>query len=216
MAKQVVLSVGTKRGLFLLKSGPSRKKWSIEGPFLKGWAVPYAMIDTRGTPRVHAAASHFTFGTNTLSGDIAGKKFTPAETPPAFPKLNPKAAEFVEQYGLDKADRIWTIEPGHAKEKKTLFAGTAPAGLFRSDDLGKHWAPVEGLNNHPTRADWNPGAGGQCLHSIQVDPEDKNRMYAAISAAGSFRTDDGGKSWKPINSRVAGYVGAPEDSDVGT
>jgi hypothetical protein len=216
MAKQVVVSVGTKRGLFLLRSNGGRKRWSIDGPLLKGWTVNYAMVDTRGKPRIHAAAQSFTFASNTLSGDIAGKKFEPATTPPAFPKLNAKAAEFVEKYGLDKADRLWVIAPGHEKEKKVLWAGTAPAGLFRSEDSGKSWAPVDGLNDHPTRADWSPGAGGQCLHSIQVDSADPKQMYVAISAAGSFRTDDGGANWKPINTCVAQYVGAPKESDVGT
>ena len=75
---------------------------------------------------------------------------------------------------------------------------------------------MTGLNRHKTRKDWSPGAGGQCLHSIQVDPHDPNRMWAAISAAGAFRTDDGGASWKPINSCVASYVGAPKQTEVFT
>ena len=94
--------------------------------------------------------------------------------------------------------------------------GTAPAGLFRSEDRGKTWEPVESLNKHKTRKDWQPGAGGQCLHSIQVDPHDARRMWVAISAAGTFRTDDGGTTWTPINSCVASYVGAPEQSEVFT
>jgi photosystem II stability/assembly factor-like uncharacterized protein len=112
--------------------------------------------------------------------------------------------------------RIWLIEPGPAREKKVLYAGTAPAGLFRSEDRGVSWEPVESINRHRTRKDWAPGAGGQSLHSIQVDPTDPDRMYVAISAAGSFRTDDGGKRWKPINTSVAKYVGAPEETTVGT
>lgn len=216
MAKKVVLSVGTKRGLFLLESNSRRKKWEVRGPFLKGWSVPYAMIDTRGTPRLHAAASSHTFSATTLSADIAGKKFTPAEKPPEIPELNPKAKKFVDEYGLDASKKIWIIQPGPAKQKKVLYAGTAPAGLFRSEDRGATWEPVKGLNEHESREDWNPGAGGQCLHSIQVDPEEPKRMYAAISAAGAFRTEDGGESWTPINSCVSEYVGAPKESDVGT
>ena len=216
MAKKVILSVGTKRGLFLLESGVGRKRWNVTGPLLKGWTVPYAVIDTRGTPRLHASASSFTYASNTLSADLAKLKFQPAKKPPAFPKLNPKAAKFVKQYGLDASNRIWNITPGPEKQKKVLYAGTAPAGLFRSENAGKSWEPVDGLNKHRTRKDWNPGAGGQCLHSIQIDPHDANRMWVAISAAGAFRTDDGGKKWKPINSCVAGYVGAPKESQVGT
>ena len=216
MAKQVIVSVGTKRGLFLLRSGRGRRRWRVDGPYLKGWSVPYAMVDTRGAPRVHVGATNFTYGSTTLSGDIEGKKFKPAERPPAFPKLNPKAADFVEKYGLDGSQKVWLITAGPERRKKVLYAGTAPAGLFRSEDRGRTWDPVPGLNEHPTRKDWNPGAGGQCLHSLQIDPRDPNRMYAAISAAGAFRSEDAGESWTPINRAVEEYVGAPKESDVGT
>ena len=216
MAKRVILSVGTKRGLFLLESGTGRRRWKITGPLLKGWSVPYAVIDGRGAPRLHAAASSFTFGATTLSTGLARHDFKPAKHPPAFPKLNASAAKFVKQYGLDASNRIWNITPGGERQKKVLYAGTAPAGLFRSEDRGQSWEPVEGINRHKTRKDWSPGAGGQCLHSIQLDPHDDNRMYVAISAAGAFRTDDGGQRWKPINSCVADYVGAPKESKVGT
>lgn len=216
MAKKVILSVGTKRGLFLLESGTGRRRWKVTGPLLKGWTVNYAVVDTRGTPRVHAAASSYTYAATTLSAGLKGLKFQAAKHPPAFPKLNPKAAKFVKQYGLDASNRVWNITPGPAKRKKVLYAGTAPAGLFRSGDGGKSWEPVDGLNRHKTRKDWQPGAGGQCLHSFQVDPHDPDRMYAAISAAGAFRSDDGGARWKPINSCLKGYVGAPKESDVGT
>lgn len=216
MASKVVLSVGTKRGLFLLESNKGRKRWTTKGPFLKGWRVDYAMVDTRGRPRLHVAASHYAHGATTFSADVGGKKFTTTEKPPVPPKLSPKHAKLAKEWGIDTTKRVWLIAPGPANKKRTLFAGTAPAGLFRSDDAGKTWQPVDGLNKHKTRKDWAPGAGGMSLHSLQVDPHDGDRMYAAISAAGSFRTDDGGKSWKPINSCVAEYVGAPEQSTVGT
>lgn len=216
MAKRVILSVGTKRGLFLLESTKQRKKWKVSGPHLKGWSVPYAIADTRGTPKLHVSATHYSFGSTAYTADIAGKKFTAATKPPEYPDLNRKAAKFVKQYGLPNPKQIWIITPGHESQKKTLFAGTSPAGLFRTDDNGKTWEPVEALNKHRSRKDWNPGAGGQALHSLQVDPDDPSRMYVAISAAGAFRTEDGGAKWKPINSAVADYVGAPKESDVGT
>lgn len=216
MAKRVILSVGTKRGLFLLESSTARRRWKVTGPLLKGWQVPHAVIDTRSTPRLHASASSDTYSPTTLSGTLKKLDLKPAKQAPAFPKLNPKAAKFVKQYGLDASNRIWNITPGPAKQKKVLFAGTAPAGLFRSEDGGQSWEPVPGINAHRTRKDWQPGAGGQALHSIQVDPHDDDRMYVGISAAGAFRTDDGGQRWKPINTCVAGYVGSPKESDVGT
>ncbi len=216
MADKLILCVGTKRGLFLLESNRQRRRWTTRGPFMKGWTVHHAMIDTRGTPRLHVAAENFSFASNAFSGPISGDKLRASEHPPVAPDLNPKARKFARQYGLDMTKRLWLIEPGPAKEKKVLYAGTAPAGLFRSDDGGKGWEPVTAINRHSSRKDWSPGAGGQSLHSIQVDPHDPMRMYVAISAAGSFRTDDGGKRWRPINSAVAKYTGAPEETTVGT
>lgn len=217
MAEKIVLSVGTKRGLFLLESPKRRTKWTIKGPFLKGWAINHAMIDTRSsTPRLHVAATSFTFASSVFSADIAGKKFTGAEKPPIAPKLAPKQQKQAKEWGVDTKERVWTIQPGPANKKRVLYAGTAPAGLFRSEDRGKTWEPVESFNKHKTRKDWSPGFGGMSAHSIQVDPHDPKRMYVAVSAAGVFRTDDAGETWKPINSLVAGYVGAPENSEVFT
>ncbi|GJM44220.1 MAG: glycosyl hydrolase [Gemmatimonadota bacterium] len=216
MADKTILCVGTKRGLFLLESTKQRRKWAVKGPFMKGWTVHHAMIDTRSTPRLHVAAENFSFAANAFSGGLSGTQLKPAEKPPAAPELNPKSKKFAKQHGLDMTKRIWLIEPGPANEKKVLYAGTAPAGLFRSEDRGKSWEAVPGINQHRTRKDWSPGAGGQSLHSIQVDPHDPQRIYVAISAAGSFRTDDGGKRWKPINASVAKYVGAPKETTVGT
>lgn len=216
MADRVIVTVGTKRGLFLFESGRGRGRWNVSGPHLKGWAVNHAVIDTRGAPRLYAAAEHFSFGSNIMSGGITAKRLKPADEPPAAPDLNPKARTFARQYGISTTKRVWIVEPGPAKKKSVLYAGTAPAGLFRTENRGKTWQPVDGLNRHRTRKDWEPGAGGQALHSIQMDPHDAQRMYVAISAAGAFRSDDGGDSWTPINHCVTEYVGAPEDSEVFT
>ena len=216
MAKRVILTVGTKRGLFLLESGLGRKRWKVTGPLLKGWSVGHAMLDTRSAPTLHVGAGHFAFGPSVQSAALRTLKFKAAESMPTFPKLNRKAALFAKKYGLDASPKIWNITPGPTKKTGVLYMGTAPAGLFKSEDKGKTWAPVEGINQHKTRKDWTPGAGGQCLHSIQVDPVDPERMWVAISAAGAFRTDDGGQTWKPINSCVASYVGAPDQSEVFT
>jgi hypothetical protein len=216
MAKRVILSIGTKRGLFLLESGKGRRKWKVTGPLLKGWSVPYAVLDTRSAPRIHVGAAHFAFGPSAQSALLSNLKFKAADRMPKFPKLNPAAAKFAQQYGIDAKPKIWNITPGPASRKKVLYMGTAPAGLFRSEDGGKTWDPVDGINRHRTRKDWTPGAGGQCMHSIQIDPANPDRMWVAISAAGAFRSDDGGKKWKPINNCLAGYVGAPKQSEVFT
>jgi len=205
MADRIVVSAGTKRGLFLLESAKSRASWKISGPHLKGWQIYHAVVDTRATPRLHAAAVSNTFAATTASGDLAGLKFEAAKKPPIPPKLLPNQAKFIKKWNLPSEPRIWHVEPGRASEKGVLYAGTAPAALFRSEDDGKTWAEIKGLSKHPSRKNWTPGAGGLCLHSIQLDPKDPNRMYVGISAAGVFRTDDGGKSWKPVNRGITGF-----------
>lgn len=216
MADRVVVSVGTKRGLFVFESSAKRGNWKMRGPFLEGWQIYHAVLDTRGTPTLHAAASSDVFAATTFAAKLSDAKFTGAKAPPIPPKTLPKHEKAYREYHISKTPRVWHIEPGRAREKNVLYAGTAPAGLFRSEDGGKKWEPVAGLNNHKTRKDWQPGFGGMCLHSIQLDPADPKRMYVAISAAGAFRSDDAGKSWKPINREVAKYKGAPPNPAVGT
>lgn len=216
MADKVVLSVGTKRGLFLMESGSGRQRWKITGPLLKGWPIYHALIDTRGTPRLHVSASSHVYASTAFSSDASGRKLKAATRPPAPPALTAKQRKMCQQWGCSTAERMWIIEPGPARQKRVLYAGTAPAGLFRSEDSGQTWDPIPALNGHRSRKDWSPGFGGMSLHSIQVDAHDPDRMWVAISAAGVFRTEDGGGSWKPINEAVAKHVGAPEDSKIGT
>ena len=216
MADRVIVSVGTKRGLFVFESSAKRREWKQRGPFLGGWHIYHAVLDTRRAPRIHAAAVSDVFASTTFSADFSDAKFTGAKKPPIPPKPLPAQEKFFKQWHISKDPRVWHIEPGRRGEKGVLYAGTAPAGLFRSEDDGKTWEGVAGLNNHPTRKKWMPGFGGMCCHTIQLDPANANRMYAAISAAGAFRTDDGGRTWKPINKAVGKYPGAPKQTDVGT
>jgi hypothetical protein len=216
MADRVVVCAGTKRGLFLLESDKSRSSWRISGPHLKSWQIYHAIVDTRSTPRLHAAAISNTFAATTASGDLAAMKFDAAKKPPIPPKLLPGQAKFIKKWNLPSDPRIWHVEPGRASEKGVLYAGTAPAALFRTEDDGTTWAEVKGLSKHPSRKNWTPGAGGLCLHSILLDPKDSDRMYVGISSAGVFRTDDGGKNWKPANQGITGNDGKVIKDGVGT
>jgi len=216
MADRVVVSVGTKRGLFLLESSAKRDRWTTSGPYLKGWPIFHATVDARGGARIHAAASNEVFGMNTFAADLRGRKFVGAKRAPVPPKLPPPAIKFARKYGISVTPRVWHIEPARPSERGVLYAGTAPAGLFRSDDHGRTWEEIKSLTNHPSRKHWMPGAGGMCLHSIQLDPFNSKRMWIAISAAGAFRTEDGGKSWKSINKAVAKYIGAPKKGEAST
>lgn len=207
MADRVVLCVGTKRGLFVLESDRARSSWNVQGPLLKGWQIYHAVVDTRGTPRVHAAALSNSFAATVASGELSGLKLEASPKPPIPPKLLAGQAKWIKQWNLPADPRIWHVEPGHAKEKGVLYAGTAPAALFRSEDDGRTWKEVKGLSKHPTRKTWTPGAGGLCLHSIQIDPRDPKRMFVGISSAGVFRTDNGGTSWKPVNQGITSFEG---------
>ncbi len=183
MATKLLLLAGTKKGLFCFTSS-DRKKWDRTGPFQTGREINHAIHDAR-TGRLHAASNDAWFGCELVSSPDLGKTWEAAKTNPAFP----------EGSGL-KLERIWHIEPGPAAQPSVLYAGVAPAALFRSDDGGGSWHEVTALTQHPTRAKWHPGAGGLCLHSIIVDPTDAETMFVGISAVGVFRTEDGGGSWR--------------------
>ena len=186
----VAVLVGTRKGLFVLTGDETRREWAIDGPHLTGWEVFHAVRDPRdGT--LHAATNNFVYGATVHRSDDLGKTW-----------------ERTEGLGLPedselKLEKTWHVEPGHASEKGTLWLGGAPGVLFRSDDGGGTWELVRGLFEHPTRDRWQPGAGGMCCHSIQVDPDEPNRLYVGISAAGVFRSEDRGESWTPANKGTA-------------
>lgn len=183
------LLVGTRKGLFLLHGDDSRRGWDVEGPLLKGWEVFHATRDPRDGA-VYVAANNFVYGATVQRSDDGGQTWERSERL-AMPE------------GHDPLKRMWHVEPGHSSQPDTLWAGGDPGVLFRSDDGGKTWEPNRALLEHPTRERWQPGAGGMCCHSIQLDPSDPKRLYVGISAAGVFRSDDGGETWTPANKGVA-------------
>lgn len=186
----VAVLVGTRKGLFVLTSDESRSEWSVEAPQLVGWEVFHAMRDPRdGT--LHAATNHMVYGATTHRSTDLGQTWERAE-----------GIGLPEDSGLTW-EKSWHVEPGHEDQPETLWLGGTPGALFRSDDGGSSWAAVQSLVDHSSRERWNPGAGGLCCHSIQVDPSDPQRLYIAISAAGAFRSDDGGETWEPKNKGVA-------------
>jgi photosystem II stability/assembly factor-like uncharacterized protein len=197
----VLVLAGTRKGLFLLRSDEGRRSWQLEGPLLTGWEVMHATLDPRnGT--IYAATNNFVYGATVHRSTDAGATWERAEE-----------IGLPEDSGLTLA-RAWHVEPGY--EEGTLWLGGDPGALLRSTDGAESFEMVPGLTLHPTRDRWNPGAGGMCCHSISLDSNEPNRIYAAISAAGGFRTDDGGETWSPINKDVAADF-MPEDAprDVG-
>jgi photosystem II stability/assembly factor-like uncharacterized protein len=187
---EFLLSVGTAKGLFLLTSDRSRSKWKVDGPHLPGMEINHAVFDRR-TGNIFATANNPWFGSRVCFSKDFGQSWIDSEQSPSF----------TPESGL-KLDRVWHIEPGREEESGVLYAGVAPAALFRSDDGGSTWQEMKGLTSHPSRERWQPGAGGLCLHTILLDPDNANRMWVGISAVGVFRTLDGGETWETVNKGV--------------
>ena len=192
-AGDVILLVGTMKGLFILRAASSREKWDIGGPYFPGSAVYAAAYDDRdGKKRIWAGPNSMHWGGLLRSTDDFGQTWTnPQEANVKFPEHTGAALK-----------QIWQIAPGRASETNVLYCGVEPAALFKSTDDGQTWSLMEGLWNHPQRERWEPGGGGLCLHTILLDPEEKQRIRIAVSTGGMYVTEDGGATWRPSNKGV--------------
>lgn len=209
--EKVMVMVGTRKGGLIFTSDKDRRKWTASDMLFKGWSMMHMMMDPRDQ-RMHASLTHFVYGPTTQYSDDLGKTWTQSATVPVLtrPSQSGRPAGTVEEAfspdGIpDKPEEMiktWNITPGRVEEPNVLYAGAQPASLFKSTDRGQNWSLIESLYDHPQRGKWNPGAGGLCLHTIVLDPRDPNCMHVAISAAGTYRTDDGGKTWQPRNKNV--------------
>jgi len=215
MSKVRVL-VGTRKGAFVLTSDGKRERWDVSGPHFAGWEIYHVKGSPVDPNRLYASQSSAWFGQIIQRSDDGGKTWmqpgTPAGEPTTTPDGMPKAESNKFVYdGVPgthqwydgtqhpwEFKRVWHLEPS-LSDPDTVYAGVEDAALFRSTDGGKSWHELSGLRQHDTGPKWQPGAGGMCLHTILLDPKNPERMSIAISAAGAFRTDDGGKTWKPIN-----------------
>ena len=193
----LLVLVGTRKGAFILTGDQSRRQWQIDGPFNPGTDVFHLVYDQRNGGTIFSASNSMWFGPQIEFSRDLGQTWQQAEAQPRFTNK----PEYAEHDG-DTVSRIWHIEPGRAGEPETLYAGVQPAALFKSTDAGVTWREVDGLGKHPTRSEWMPGFGGLCLHSIALDRQNPDRMWIGISAAGVFRTDDGGETWKATNRGV--------------
>jgi hypothetical protein len=214
MSEKVKVLVGTNKGGFIFSSDGARKKWQVGDIQFKSWTVMHMQMDPRDR-RLHAAVSHFVYGPTTHYSDDFGKTWTQAKQVPLISRpsksgrpsgtvdeaFRSEAGESVKDKP-EKMIKVWNITPGRADEPNVLYAGAQPASFFVSRDRGETWTLNDGLFDHPHRGNWNPGAGGLCLHTILLDPTNLKRMYIAVSAAGCYRTDDGGQSWAPYNKNV--------------
>jgi photosystem II stability/assembly factor-like uncharacterized protein len=193
------LWIGTRKGLFALRGDAQRKTWKLQGPQYLGHIVHHVMVDPRAPRHMVMAAKTGHLGPTVLHSDNGGRSWKEARTPPAFRKEG-------EGVAARAVERNFWLTPGHAQERGTWYLGTAPAGLFRSEDHGDSWTPVAGFNDHPLRPQWAPGNAtpdGEFLHSILVDPRDARHLYLGISVGGVFESHDGGQNWAPLNAGCA-------------
>jgi photosystem II stability/assembly factor-like uncharacterized protein len=213
--------VGTRKGAFVLTSDGNRRKWTVDGPHFAGWEIYHAKGSPVDPNRVYVSQTSGWFGQIIQRSDDGGKTWiTPGsspddlKSPDGMPKgeSNKFVYDTTPNTGKPLTTHLWYDGTQHPWEFKrvwhiesslddpdTAYAGVEDASIFRTTDGGRTWHELAGLRGHGTGAKWQPGAGGMCLHTILFDPSNPKRIYVAISAAGAFRTDDGGATWKPIN-----------------
>lgn len=189
------LLIGTRKGVFTLAATAGRDDWSLEGPMFLGHIAHHAVLDPRNRTRLVLAARTGHLGPTVFHSDDLGATWTEATRPPAF-----RAGEEYER----SLQAVFWLTPGHPEEPDSWYAGGSPQGLFRSDDGGATWDPVDGWNDHPMWATWAEWPSpqtpdGSMLHSINVDPRDPAHLYIALSSGGVFESPDGGLNWKPLN-----------------
>jgi hypothetical protein len=191
--------IGTRKGVFALRPDRRRRTYRVSGPQFLGHVVHHVVQDPRDPSVLLIAAKTGHLGPTVFRSTDRGRTWTEAAQPPAFRK-----AGVAEQPRT--VARVFWLTPGHTSEPGVWYAGTAPAGLFRSDAGGSHWQPVAGFNDHPMNGKWAAGLAtpdGEFLHSILVDPRDARHLYLAISVGGVFESTDGGRDWTPLNGGVA-------------
>ena len=195
---KVRLLVGTRKGAFVLTPDAKREQWEVGGPHFAGWEIYHLKGSPADPDRLYASQSSSWFGQVLQRSDDGGKTWEAMGNQFDY-QGEPGTHKWYDGSPHPWAfARVWHLEPSRDDPDK-VYAGVEDAALFRSDDGGKSWQELPGLRTHSTASSWAPGAGGLCLHTIILDPSSPDRIFAAISAAGAFRSDDKGESWKTIN-----------------
>ena len=206
--------VGTRKGAFVLTADGKRERWEVSGPHFPGWELYHVKGSPADPNRLYASQSTGWFGQLIQRSNDGGKSWEPVGNKFVYDGIPGTHKWYDGTPHPWEFKRVWHLEPS-LTDPDTLYAGVEDAALFRSTDGAQTWEEVSGLRKHGTGPSWQPGAGGMCLHTIILDPSHPDRMYIAISAAGAFRTDDGGKTWKPINRGLHSQYIPDPDAEVG-
>lgn len=206
--------VGTRKGAFVLESDGNRKDWTVEGPHFAGWEIYHVKGSPADPNRLYASQTSSWFGQIVQRSEDGGRTWEPVGNQFVYDGVpgthlwydgTPHPWEFA---------RVWHLEPS-LTDPDLVYAGVEDAALFRSTDGARHWEELPALRGHPSAGSWQPGAGGMCLHTIIVDPSDANRIICGISAAGAFRSDDAGTTWRPINRGLKSNSIPEQEAEVG-
>src|SRR3989441_4381325 len=230
--------VGTRKGAFVLTSDGKRQKWEVSSPHFAGWELYHLKGSPTDPNRIYASQTSGWFGQIIQRSDDGGKTWHQPGTPPGEPTTAsggmPKGEsnKFVYDTSAETGapmtthqfydgkphpwefKRVWHLEPS-LTDPDTVYAGVEDAAIFKTTDGGQNWKELSGLRGHGTGPEWQPGAGGLCLHTIIEDPKNPKRLFVAISSAGAFRTDDGGTTWKPINRGLRSQYIPDPNAEIG-
>jgi len=210
----VRLLVGTRKGAFVLSSDGKRERWAVSGPHFAGWEVYHVKGSPADPDRLYASQSSGWSGQVIQRSDDGGVTWEPVGNKFAYDGVPGTHQWYDGTPHPWEFERVWHLEPS-LEDPDTVYAGVEDAGLFRSTDGGRQWQELPALRGHKSGPSWQPGAGGMCLHTIILDPATPGRMFAAISAAGAFRSDDAGQTWRPINHGLHSEGIPDPDAEVG-
>jgi hypothetical protein len=206
--------VGTRKGAFILESDGKRDNWKVDGPHFAGWEIYHVKGSPANPNRLYASQSSSWFGQIVQRSDDGGKTWAPVGNRFVYDG-SPGTHQWYDgtPHPWEFA-RVWHLEPS-LTDSDTVYAGVEDAALFRSADGAQTWEELAGLRTHATADSWQPGAGGMCLHTVILDPTDAKRIFVAISAAGAFRSDDAGATWRPVNRGLKSNGIPQQEAEVG-
>ena len=206
--------VGTRKGAFVCTSDATRKNWEISGPHFAGWEIYHLKGSPADPDRIYASQSSGWFGQMMQRSNDGGKTWEAVGNEFKYDGTPGTHQWYDGTQHPWEFKRVWHLEPSKS-DPDAVYAGVEDAALFHSADGGRTWQELAALREHESGPRWQPGAGGMCLHTIIVDPKNPDRIFIAISAAGAFRTDDGGKTWRPINRGLRSEFIPDPNAEVG-